>query len=103
MRFRRRAAIVSAHARIAAVAALFVRRIRQPASTNRYRARALPVFVIAPRALCPARVLRRNQSDIGHQTRRRGEPARIAEFGGDCQGGQVVDSPEAAQTLDAWP
>jgi hypothetical protein len=48
-------------------------------------------------------MLRRDQADKGHEARGGREAARIPEFGGDRQRGQVIDAAEAAQPLDARP
>src|SRR5512142_2450943 len=53
------------------------------------------------RLLGATRVLGWNESDEGHGPGRRREASRITEFGRDREGGQVVDSTEAAQPLDA--
>ena len=47
------------------------------------------------------RMLRGDEADEGHRTRRGGKSARVAELGGDGQRGEIVDAAEAAQPLDA--
>ena len=47
-----------------------------------------------------AGMLGRNQPGEGHQARGRRETARVAEFGGDGQRGEIVDATEAAQAFD---
>jgi hypothetical protein len=53
--------------------------------------------------LRPARMLRGNQADEGHETRRRGKPPHIAELGCNRERRQVIDPAEAAQALDTRP
>ena len=43
-------------------------------------------------------VLRRHEADEGHRARRRAEPARIAEFGGDRQGSEIVYAAKTPQS-----
>ena len=66
MRLPRRAAILSPHARSAAVSGDLERRRRQPASTKRYRAREFPAFVMRLRfsaELCSPGTSPRNASN----------------------------------------
>ena len=44
-----------------------------------------------------------DESGEGHQTGRSGKAARVAEFGGDGERGEIVDAAEAAQPFDAGP
>src|SRR5688572_31024200 len=44
-----------------------------------------------------ARMLRRDEADVGHQPRGRGKAPRIAEFRRNREGGEVVDAAEAPQ------
>ena len=55
----------------------------------------------AARPFGAAGMLGRDEASKGHQARRGREPARVAEFGGNGQGGEIVDAAEAAQALDA--
>ena len=55
----------------------------------------------AARRLRAAGVLGGNQTDEGHQPRRGGKTARVAELGGDGERRQIVDAAEAAEPLDA--
>jgi hypothetical protein len=41
-------------------------------------------------------MLQRNQADEGPGPRRTGEAAGIAQFGGDRQGGQIINAAETA-------
>src|SRR2546430_7082940 len=45
-------------------------------------------------------VLGRHESDEAHEARGGGKAARVAEFGGDGQRGEIVDTAEAAQAFD---
>ena len=45
-------------------------------------------------------VLGRNEAGEGHETRCIREAAGVAEFGGDREGGEIVDAAETAQPLD---
>ena len=48
-----------------------------------------------------AGVFGRHQPDEAHHARGGGKAARIAEFGGDGQRGEVVDAAETAQAFNA--
>ena len=50
-----------------------------------------------------ARMLRRNQTHVGHQPASRQKASRVPQFGGNGQRGDVVHAPEASQPLDARP
>lgn len=57
----------------------------------------------AARLSRPTGMLRGHESHERHGARRRGESARIAQFGGDRQRGEIVDPSETAQALDSRP
>ena len=56
---------------------------------------------VATRPGGATRVLGRDEAGEGHDPRRRGKPAGIAEFGGDRQGREIVDAAETPEPLDA--
>ena len=49
----------------------------------------------------PARMLGRDQADKRHRAGRRGEATGIAEFRGDGQCGEIIDTAEASQAFHA--
>ena len=65
---------------------------------------ALPVLVMGPRAcLAPLEYSDGTRPVKAMTLRRGGKAARVAEFGGDGERGEIVDAAEAAQALDAGP
>jgi len=50
-------------------------------------------------ALGSARVFGRDQADEGHRAGRGGKAMRVAEFGRDGQGGEIINAAEAPQAL----
>jgi hypothetical protein len=54
----------------------------------------------AARLLRPAGMLRGHQADEGHEARGRGKATRVPQFGGDREGGEIVDAAETAEALD---